>query len=47
MELKNKIIREEFFPFLVTNGFDQLGILLWVDNGNYIKVILKSNFNPC
>jgi hypothetical protein len=44
MELKGRVIREEYFPYLVENGFDDLGILLWVDYGKYWKVILKSKY---
>jgi len=44
MELKGKIIREEHFPYLVENGFDKTGILLWVDFGKYWKVILKTDY---
>lgn len=42
MELKGKIIREEYFPYLVENGLDELGILVWIDYGIYFKVHLKS-----
>lgn len=41
---KGKIIREELFPFLVLNGFDTLGIILWIDYGHYFKCILKSEY---
>lgn len=44
MELQGKIIREEYFPFLVENGFDSLGILLWIDYGHYFKVQLNTVF---
>jgi hypothetical protein len=43
--IKGKIIKEEFFPYLVANNFDSLGILLWVDFGKYFKVVLKSEYN--
>jgi len=39
-----KIIREEYFPFLVENGVDSLGILLWIDYGHYWTVQLKSEY---
>lgn len=44
MELQPKIVREEYFPFLVENGFDSLGILYWIDYGYYFKVQLKSEY---
>jgi hypothetical protein len=45
MELQGKIVREEYFPFLVLNGIDPLGMVVWVDYGNYFKVYLKSKLN--
>lgn len=39
-----KIIREEYFPYLVENGYDSLGVLLWIDYGHYWKVQLKSEY---
>jgi regulation of enolase protein 1 (concanavalin A-like superfamily) len=27
------------------NGFDELGIVIWVDYGKYFKVYLKSQYN--
>ncbi len=45
MKSLGKIIREEYFPHLVANGLDSLGILLWIDYGNYWKVQLKSKYN--
>ena len=39
-----KIIREEYFPYLVENGFDSIGIVLWVDYGSYFKIHLKSDY---
>lgn len=42
---KGKIVREEYFPYLVINGFDELGIVIWVDYGKYFKVYLKSQYN--
>jgi hypothetical protein len=39
-----KIIRQEYFPYLVENGFDTLGIILWLDYGHYFKVILKTEY---
>ena len=44
MELQPKTIREEYFPYLVLNGFDSIGILLWLDYGNFCKVQLKSTY---
>jgi len=44
MELKHKIIREEYFHYLVENGFDKSGMVLWVDFGHYCKVIMKSDY---
>lgn len=44
MELKGKIVREEYFPYLVINGFDSIGIVIWVDYGKYFKVFLKSEY---
>lgn len=44
MASKGKIVREEYFPDLVLNGFDKLGIVLWVDYGTYFKVCLKSEY---
>lgn len=44
MESKGNIVREEYFPYLVSNGFDKLGIVIWVDYGKYFKVFLKSEY---
>jgi len=44
MELKPEIIREEYFPALVENGFDSLGIVLWLCYGHYFKVVMKSEY---
>ena len=44
MESKGKIVREEYFPYLVSNGFDKTGIVVWVDYGTYFKVFLKSDY---
>jgi len=44
MESKGKIVREEYFPYLVINGFDKLGIVIWADYGKYFKVYLKSDY---
>lgn len=44
-QLKNgKVVRTENFPFLVLNGFDKTGDVVWVDYGNYFKVYLKSEY---
>ena len=40
----HKIIKEEYFPYLVENGFDELGIVLWIDFGNYFMVTLKTEY---
>ena len=32
-----KIVKEEYFPYLVINGLDKLGILVWLDYGTYFK----------
>lgn len=39
-----KVVRTEKFPFLVSNGFDKTGIVVWVDYGHYFKVFLKSEY---
>ncbi len=44
MNGQGKIIREEFFPYLVQNGFDSIGIVFWLDFGHYFKVQLKSEY---
>lgn len=41
MESQPKIIREEYFPYLVENGLDETGIVLWIDYGTYFKIQLK------
>jgi hypothetical protein len=41
------IIREEYFPFLVENGFDDTGIIQWVDFGTHTKVRLKPKKYTC
>lgn len=38
---KGKIVREEYFPFLVLNGWSKSGLVVWIDYGNYFKVDLK------
>jgi len=38
------VIREEFFPYLIENGFDDIGIIIWVDYGKYFKIHLKSEY---
>lgn len=44
MESQPKIIREEYFPFLVENGLDETGIVLWIDFGSYFLITLKSEY---
>lgn len=44
MESNHKIIREEYFPYLVINGFCEIGIVLFIDCGKYIKMVLKSEY---
>jgi hypothetical protein len=42
---KNGIItRVEKYPFLVLNGFDETGEVIWVDYGKYFKVYIKSEY---
>ncbi len=41
MELQPKIIREEYFPFLVINGYSVNGIVQWLDYGHYFKIKIK------
>jgi hypothetical protein len=41
---KGKIIREEYFPYLVENNLDKTGVVLWVDYGTYFKIILKTDY---
>lgn len=45
MASKGKIIREEYFPYLVINGFDKTGICVWVNYGKYWKFMLKSEYD--
>lgn len=44
MNGQGKIVREEYFPYLVINGFDSLGIVIWIDYGHYFKVCLKNEY---
>ncbi len=37
-------IREEYFPFLVLNGWSKSGLLIWVDYGKFFKVMLKEDY---
>lgn len=39
-----KVVRIENFPFLVINGLDKLGDIVWVDYGHYFKIYLKSDY---
>lgn len=43
-KIKGRIVREEYFPYLVINGFDELGILVWVDFGTHWRVMFKSDY---
>jgi hypothetical protein len=40
-----KVVRTENFPFLVLNGFDKTGDVVWIDYGHYFKVYLKSEYH--